>query len=365
MRSLLRTKEIALLLATLAAIGLGRTARADVSYTEKIKFGDVGGLGKSEITRHVDLAGLKQREESLTKLIDAPGYPAGITETRDIKILRLDKNLIYTLDPKSKKYTASTIEEAKKEAIALVEQAPADQIREAADADVKFTLKKTDRTRSIGPWKAGEVVLTMHTEEQDAKTGEKRPARMTCDLWVVLDVPGAGEMRDFAQSYMDKLGAMSGMAGMRTMADAFPKCFARAFEAIKGIPGTPVEWTWTVERALSAAEAEDLKQDVSIMEEGGEDALLDQARQGQHDNADPRNLQTPSPDAPVKNETRTGPIAGGYENAAELAGVSPGTPKGVRIIMKVTTVLDKIETAPILRDRFEIPAEYAKAVPGR
>lgn len=345
-------------LAALAMAGTTLPARADLSYTEKIRFNDVGGLGKSEITRHVALSGLKEREEILSKIADARGYPAGVTETSEVRIVRLDKDAIWTLDPNAASYTAMTIEQARARQLLQVQRAPVDQMREAPDADVHLAMKKQNLNKDVGPFRAEEVVLAISTQEQDARTGEKRPTRLLCDLWVAQGVPGQGELRSFSQTYMDKLHATSGMAGMKLMAASFPISFGRAFEAIKGIPGTPVEWTWTVERALSSAEAADLKQDVIIQEEGGEDELQVQAREGAYDSNQPRNLQTPSPDAPTKKPSRDEAARGGSEAAAEIAGVSGEPPQGIRVMMKVTTMLDKIEATPITAATFEIPAGY-------
>ncbi len=206
-------------------------------------------------------------------------------------------------------------------------------------------MRSRSRTSSkkVGPWEAEETILSILTEEQDAKTGEKRPVRLVCDLWVALGVPAQGELREFSQAYMDKLEAVNGMAGMQLLAACFPKSFARAFEAIKGIPGTPVEWTWSVERALSGVDAADLKQDIQIQEEGGEDELQVQAREGAYDKNEPKNLETRSPDAPAKAPGRAEAPRGGSEAAAEVSGISEGDPQGIRVIMKVTTVLDRID----------------------
>jgi hypothetical protein len=142
-----------------------------------------------------------------------------------IEIIDLDKETITHIDPLKKAYTVVTFqqmreqwEEAKRKMAQNQAQHPAAPAADPGQDDVKTSfdvkVRKTGVEKQVSGLSAREAILTMTMKATDQKTQQSGSMAVTNDMWMVPEIPGYGEVRDFQKRMAAKLALNMEGSGM-------------------------------------------------------------------------------------------------------------------------------------------------------
>jgi len=155
-------------------------------------------------------------DRSLTEM--TAENPMGGTMT-DTKIIRLDKNVIWSIDHDKKEYSETSI--------STPTQVPGESEEETPMPDVK--VLHTGETKKILNKDCEKVIVTMDVDEDEGAMTFKQT------MWVTKDIPGYKEIQDF-QEHMMESGSMSS-----SMMGANKKTYEEFQKKISEIEGFPLE----------------------------------------------------------------------------------------------------------------------------
>jgi hypothetical protein len=280
-----------------------------------------------------------------------------------IEIIDLDKETITHIDTVKRTYTLVTFQQMKEQmekaqremekqqaAHPAATQAPnpdADNVKMSFDVHVR----KTGAEKQVSGLTANEAILTMMMNATDQNTQQTGAMAITNDMWLVPEIPGYKEMREFSMRMAAKMGTMTAGAGMdfskmlaqnpgagRALAD-----MGKEMQNIKGVPVMQIMrmGTTTNGKPLPAASEAPLPPDSSpAMPSGG-----DMAKQGAlsalsshfglggfgHKKQD---------DQPPPNQNSKTP------------------PPTSAVLMESQTTTSNFSSAPIDDSHFEVPAGY-------
>ncbi|MFY9397981.1 MAG: hypothetical protein WAR22_06430 [Desulfomonilia bacterium] len=184
-------------------------AWADVTKETFTRSSGFGGSGAFEGTTVTRIQGHKQSETSNIKFTGAfLSKMAGAGETTTIT--RVDKGVVWTLDPKKKSYTEQPIA-----GFDLDDESEdyGDEEAEAPRARVtknSFSVKKTGASQTINGFTCEEYLMTWLMELQDIETGEKTLNTMETRLWTTPETVAIkkliAEESAFSKALLQKMG---------------------------------------------------------------------------------------------------------------------------------------------------------------
>lgn len=172
------------------------------------------------------------------------------------EIIDLDQETITNIDHAKKTYTVVTFQEMKaamEEAARKAQeqqqaQAPKQPASNTPTPEVHFkvTVTNTGASKPVAGLSSAESILKMSVEANDQKSGQTGNMAMTNDMWMVPEIPGYEQVRDFQQRLALKMGSLfSGpMHSLMSpqMLNAQPGMFtgmsdmAKEMSKIKGVP---------------------------------------------------------------------------------------------------------------------------------
>ena len=143
-----------------------------------------------------------------------------------IDIIDLDKETITHVDNQKKTYTVVTFDQmkqqienarremAKKQAEHPSSAPPADP--NANDVKVSFDVKvrKTGAEKDVSGLASKEAILTMTMNATDQKTQQTGAMAITNDMWMVPEVPGYDQVREFQKRFAEKMATVTAGLGM-------------------------------------------------------------------------------------------------------------------------------------------------------
>ena len=261
MKNHIRTTSIAAFGLT-GLLLLPLSAQADVKIERVTHFGGFLGMGANDTTSTDYLQGLKKRDESTVKFTGSvlgalQRFKHGDKGSQSINIMRVDQNLLYSLDPDDKTYSQRALNEPPKQDKPQSGEANGQQKQ---DNDTKitkneFTVKATGQKKNINGFDTGEYLITWDVETENTKTGEKGKSLMTTDLWTADDSK-LGKARDeelaYTKAYLkllneptnpDELKLYGFGVGPGSVTTSDSKAFFDKLRTIKGFP-VSVDVTW-------------------------------------------------------------------------------------------------------------------------
>jgi len=224
--------------------------QADVTRT--VKTSSYLVIGESEVTSVDCYANDRSTAESTTKWLGGVMKTVkGKKPIQSISITRLDKEIVWTLNPKKETYTQMTFAEfreqmekgmAETEETEIEEVEEVDETSEAENEDeYEWTLEvlSDPEPKIINGWECRNVKLMAtgtHKEEPRDKVW------ITIDQWNSPDVPGMQEITDYNTRYMKALGVdeLALTPGLMDVAAAYQNQFSALFEETKEAPGESV-----------------------------------------------------------------------------------------------------------------------------
>jgi hypothetical protein len=182
---------------------------SDVMYEMVTTSEGVMGM-KSETNMRIFVKGDRSRTEMTA------ADPKGGTMT-DTKIVRLDKNVIWSIDHENHQYSETKM--------TAETQIPQEQEEEIPMPELKVT--RTGETKEILNRKCEEVIVTMKVEDEEGATTFKQT------MWVTQDVPGYKEIQNF---HKQMTGAGSPSASMMGTNKKIYDEFQEKTAEIEGFP---------------------------------------------------------------------------------------------------------------------------------
>jgi hypothetical protein len=142
------------------------------------------------------------------------------------EIIDLDKETITHIDNVKKTYTVVTFDQmkqqienarqemAKKEAEHPASPQPSNP--DANDVKVSFDVKvrKTGAEKQVSGLSGKEAILTMTMNATDQKTQQTGAGAITNDMWMVPEIPGYEQVREFQKRFAQKMASMTAGLGM-------------------------------------------------------------------------------------------------------------------------------------------------------
>lgn len=236
------------ILAVSLCLVLPTSALADFSYTEttKVTGGSLVSLANfaSKFSK-----GSKPITDPTTSSVYVQGNRMAKVETDFSEIIDLDAETVTRIDPAKKEYSVTTFQEMKQAMEAAMAKAkqqqaqmPQQQTPNGPPPDVKFkvSVTNTGASKQVVGLSAAETILKMTaTDQQTQKSGT---FGITNDMWMVPEIPGYEQVRDFNRRFAEKMGSMfSGsvppsMMAMNPGRGTSMKDMADEMSKIKGVP---------------------------------------------------------------------------------------------------------------------------------
>ena len=236
------------------ALALPCLAGADVVVKQKTVSEGLGGFGNATVEGSLVVSGDKSRSEDHVTYTGRFKTLVGKKPSETVSITRLDKDLVWSLEPAQKEYSELTFAEMK----AMMEKGSeeAQKATRAQDEGMTFTVdvKKTGVKQDVNGFACEQVVITCSGKPTDPKqAAEVQEIRMTMDQWLTQKAPGSTEMAAYHRKFAEKLGREVGMA---PMADAARRMYGNGMKELatklKDVEGFPIRSTFTIENVLSA-----------------------------------------------------------------------------------------------------------------
>jgi hypothetical protein len=350
---------------------LASTAAADVTIKETTVSEGLGGFGNGTTHRTMIVAGDASRSEDEATYTGRFKTLAGGGKPRtSVSITRIDREVVWSLDPQKKTYTELTFAEMRElmaKGLAGADAAEAEP--EPRDDDMTFTVdvRRTGARETVNGFPAEQVVVTCTGRPKDAAPQAKdRETRIVMDLWLTKDAPGAKEMAEFGRRFAAKMGVEAQLANVGAMAQ---KMYGGAMKEmgakLKDLDGYPVRSTFTIEGGGGTQAA---PPDAAA---GAAERERAQAEAAEQEKAQDRQEAGEIGAAAAAGEGVTGKLGGLF--GRKLAGAAqkkaeqkvekgageksaPGAAGGH--VLKVVTEVTGISTSPAPAGSFEVPAGY-------
>jgi hypothetical protein len=249
--------------ALILALLLASAASADVVIKEKSVSEGLGGLGNGTSSRTLIVAGDKSRsEDEFTYTGRFKTFAGGGKPRTSVSITRIDREVIWNLEPEKKQYTELTFAQMRE----LMEQglAGADQASknaEAKDAEMTFTVdvRRTGVKETVNGFPAEQVIITCVGKPKHPEKGAKAAeTRLVMDQWLTKSAPGGQEQAEFARRFAEKLGLDLELSGVNAMARRMYGNGMKELAAkMKGLGGVAVRSTFTIEGSPEMAEVQE------------------------------------------------------------------------------------------------------------
>jgi hypothetical protein len=228
---------------------LSTSALADFQYSEttKVTGGSIVSLAKFAGT-------FSKQARSITDPVTSSIYLKGNRMAHiypdHTEIVDLDQETITHIDPAKKQYWVMTFQEMKQameEAMAKAKEAQAQQLQQPANSapppDVKFkvSVTNTGASKQVAGLSASESILKMTALVTDQQTNKSGTFGLNNDMWMVPEIPGYAEVRDFQRRFAEKMGTvMSGSLPPSMMQPGMGKGMADMAKEMSKLKGVPV-----------------------------------------------------------------------------------------------------------------------------
>lgn len=330
-------------------------AAADVQITQRTVSEGLGGFGDGTNVSTQWIAADKARSEDEFTYTGRFKTLVGREPKSSVSITRLDRGLIWTLEPEKKLYTEMTFEDMARlmrEGLAGAEAQVAEAEGRGApqDAGMTFTVdvKKTGAKQEINGFACGQVLITcVGRPEKTAEGAEHSEVRLVMDQWLTPSLPGQDEVQAFYRRMAEKLGVDEEMRRMGPMAARmYGNAMKAMAEELKDVKGFPVRSTFTIEGPPPAA--------------GDPQAGAERKRAMEDAEKEPEGSD-------VAEAAKSGSIAGALggflgrkagKAAAKKAAGEPKEPGGP--LFKSVTELMSVSTGAAPAGAFDVPAGFKR-----
>ncbi len=234
-------------------------AWADVTLKEKTVSSGMMGFGNGTSERTTVIAGDKSRsDEQNTYTGRFQTLAGGGKPQSSVQIIRLDREVFWSLDPQKKQYTELAFADMRQMMETGVGQAQQSNPR-GKDVEYEYTVdvKRTGKKDRINGFNAEEWIITLTATPKNASGGAPAGGfSMTMDEWLASDVAGSGEIQAFYRRMGEKLGMDPAVQRFAVGAMAmYRDAVKQIAEKMKEMKGYPVRSTLTMGMGAPATTA--------------------------------------------------------------------------------------------------------------
>lgn len=303
------------------------------------------------------------------------------------EIVRLDDELIYSLNHKERQYTRTTFEALRAQMAQAIEQIEQSQAGagegggegagDGSDPDTaggstdlpvdeqscewsesSVNVDRTGQRASIAGMEAEQTRIVATQTCRDPETGKACDLTWTLDNWLAPDVPGGAEAIEFWQSYAQKLGYedLASNPGLPAMAALFSQ-----YEA---------GWE-EIEKQSDDMQGYPLRTVMSLAI-GGKECTTDSGEPLSYESVYGESMQQAMGETAAQSvgESVGGSIGGavakglfgafGKKKKEPEAAPAQDAPVGSITLFKVVSETSSIDTGSVPGDRFDVPAGYTE-----
>jgi hypothetical protein len=289
-----------------------------------------------------------------------------------IEIIDLDKETITSIDNLKHTYTVMTFEQIREQMAKAAQEAQKQSAQQPAqqqpqqnpDVKMSFDVKvhNTGAEKQVSGLSSHEAIMTMTATATNQQTQQQGSMAVTNDMWLVPEIPGYDQVRDFDRKLAEKMAVMAQGMGMdfSRMLAANPGAtqamtdMGKEMEKVKGVPVMQIMrmGSTTDGKPLPAASEAPLPPDNSpAMPSGG-----DIAKQGMASALNSKLGGFGFGGFGKKKKTDDQAPANANQNAA------PAQP-AVAILMETQITVSSFSSDPVDGSHFDVPAGYKQLQP--
>ena len=217
-----RSRTFAILALTLATSPL---LFADYTYQETTQLTGGSFLHMMKMVGHFS-SEARKAGEPIVSTVYLKGNRMATVNPDSIEIIDLDKETITHVDVQKKTYTVMTFDQIRQmfeNARREMEKKQAEHPEAAPpsnpnpdDVKVSFDVKvrKTGAEKQVSGLSGKEAILTMTMNATDQKTQQTGAMAITNDMWLVPEVPGYKQVREFHKRLAEKLAVAAQGLGL-------------------------------------------------------------------------------------------------------------------------------------------------------
>lgn len=348
--------------APLLALAVALPALADVTVeqTTRLEGGGLMSMMNMSMSSSTSISGDKSRNDSTMKM-DSRWMRMFAGGADSSEIIRLDREMVYSLNPDKRRYTEMSLAQQRAE----VEQSM-EQLREAQESqkqggagvdesqcewsEPETSVERTGQRTSVAGYEAEQLRIVAAQSCRDRQNPDQVcEFELTLDQWLAPDVPGGAEMLAFFESYAEKLGLeVSGSPGFaqraQSMFGGYQGLWSELVAEMQEMQGYPVRSSFSL--AIGGPQCADMNQMADAGNGGGGGV----------------------PSAADVGRAIGGSLGGlfGRGRKKEEPEPPPDEPAAVREdglidFMTVSTEVTSVSTADVPDDHFEVPAGYRKS----
>jgi hypothetical protein len=352
------SKTSAALTAILVLAALTTAARADLTIQSTVSSQGLVGLTNMEGTQTQAIAGDAAKTQSNMRMTNKLMKMLGGGKPQDTaEIIRLDMELFWDVNNKDKEYKERTFAEVRQEMEKGLKDAEKERAKyekdhpgEADKLQTEVKVEATGKTQQIAGYETAETVVSMLVYGKNAETGEKGAMKLTMDLWLARDVPGAEDVQRFYSALATKLGFTGhGQQSMEGMLAAFGVDPRDLYKHTKDLQGMSLMSTVTLGMEGEPAAGGDSPAKVAKEKPAKE----------------PEPPEASDSDAKAQVAKKLGGLFGKKKDkdaSADQAeqGGKKEVPAGPSFLMQFTSTVTKVSSGAVAASEFEIPADFKK-----
>ena len=238
-----------------AALAAPPSLLADFSYQEtaQITGGAMLGLLKAA---GIFSSQVRKASEPITTSVYLKGNRMARVSPDSTEIVDLDQETITNIDHLKHTYTVVTFEQMKEQLVLARQQMEQKQAEQPASApqnnpqanDVKMSfdvhVRQPGTAKEVSGLNANETIMTLMMNATDQQTQQSGAMGITNDMWMVPELPGYAEMRDFNARMAAKMGDvfsgsgfdMSKMFSQHPGANEALSNMGKEMQKLRGVP---------------------------------------------------------------------------------------------------------------------------------
>ncbi len=350
---------------------------ADYSYQETTQITGGAIIGMMKLAGAFSSQARKAGEPIVSSIYIKDNRMARVS-AENIEIIDLDKETITNVDIAKKTYTVMTFEQIRQQMAAAAEEmkkkqaeqpaAPAQPAANPNQDNVTMSfdvhVRNTGAEKQVSGLDSKETILTMTMNATDKTTQQTAGAMaITNDMWMVPEIPGYTQVRDFYTRMAEKMGPATIGAGMdmgkmlaqQPGATAALSDMAKEMQKIQGVPVMQIMrmGSTTDGKPLPAASEAPLPANNSPSMPSGSD------------------IAKQSAGSAIASHI---PFAGGFGGfghkkqadpppPAQDPNQNPNAQPTSAVLMESQTTITSFSSAPVDPSRFDVPAGYKQVQP--
>lgn len=306
------------------AVMVAAPARADVRITREtdMVMNIMGEMKMRSTGMETHASGKSRIEADMAMEGGWTAAQGGATKRHTVMISRYDKGVLWNLDPEAKSYRETSFSEAGMWTGRMGAARPKKKI-----VSVNVTVTGPDGGKTISGYSCVHYLTTIRVETEDAETHAKITYTLKNNSW---NAPAEGDLAKARAEVVATGKAAAKALGWDEETGEWTRGMERAFGML-GVDGKEFSTALKASRPeLEKVKGFPIQSDVEWMRQG---------------------------DAAAKTGTPSADEAAADAAAAFLNGEAG---RSDSVLLKVHTVITKVEVAPAPADAFEIPAGYSK-----